>query len=100
MKSRREIGVDKCNFYPELRHEIESRLKPCPLCGNSELEFALIHPQHNGKVDMDYWCYWEVLCPECGVGLENGRSDNLTWEEAMEETVVLWNRRTSDADGS
>lgn len=96
MKNKREIGVNKSNFTPERRKEIESRLKPCPFCGNKDVEFALIHPQFNGKTDMDYWCYWDVLCPECGAGMEWGRLDDQTWDGAMEEIIAAWNRRAGE----
>ena len=80
------------NFHAEAR-EIEKTLKPCPFCGNKEVEFALIHPQYWGEPDMDYWCYWEILCPECGAMMDNARLDSQTWDEAKEEIIDNWNRR-------
>ena len=84
--------VNERNFYAEAR-EIEKTLKPCPFCGNKDIEFSLIHPQYWGKPDMDYWCYWEILCPECGAHMENARLDTQTWDEAKEEIIELWNQR-------
>ena len=80
------------NFRSE-RKEIEQSLKPCPFCGNNELEFSLIHPQFANGDDADYWCYWQILCPECGAEMENARLHDQTWEEAKKEIIDNWNHR-------
>ncbi len=85
--------VNLANFHAE-RKQIEESLKPCPFCGNTEIEFSLYHPQFNGHPDMDYWCYWGILCPNCGAEMENGRMDNQSWEDAKAEIIAAWNRRT------
>lgn len=103
---RWDIGVNSWNYLPE-RKEIEQTLKPCPFCGNEEIEFSLIHPQYYGKPNINYWCYWEILCPECGCNFENGIVDEDVsyadedpdkraekWEQAKQEIIEMWNRRT------
>ena len=85
-------GVHTHNYFTEPR-EVEKELLPCPFCGNTEVEFSLIHPQYNGKPDMDYWCYWEIHCPECGALMENGKLESQTWKEAADEIVCCWNAR-------
>ena len=81
------------NFKAE-RKQIEQSLKPCPFCGNDDLEFALCHPQWaESEDDADYWCFWQILCPECGAEMENARMKDQTWEEAKQEIINNWNHR-------
>jgi len=93
---KHEIGVDLANFYQE-RKEIEDKLLPCPFCGGEDIEFSLIHPSHNGKPDMSYWCYWEILCPDCGANFEEGvvtgRQTPDVWEKAKQNIIKAWNTR-------
>lgn len=83
------------HFFSEHR-ELEAALKPCPFCGNAEIELAMIHPQYYGKPDMDYWLCWEIRCPECGAGYENGKLDSQTWDDALQEIIAAWNRREAE----
>lgn len=95
-------GVNEYNYFRDLetvKEDVPKRLKPCPFCGNTDIEFSLIHPQYNGKPNMDYWCYWEINCPECGALMENGRLSDQTWDEAKEEIISLWNRREGGNNG-
>ena len=80
------------NYHAEQK-QIEESLKPCPFCGNNELEFSLIHPQFGNRDDADYWCCWQILCPECGAEMENARLQDQTWEEAKKEIIDNWNHR-------
>ena len=75
-----------------------SELKPCPFCGNKEIEAYLAHPQYKGKPNESDWCYWSVGCPECGAWFEIGYTPPKTLEDAHREAVESWNRRAGDTD--
>lgn len=87
--------VNISNYYAEHK-DTEKMLKPCPFCGNTEIELSLIHPQFFGKPDMDYWCYYEILCPVCGCNMQNGRLDPETWEEVKQDLIDNWNQRKGE----
>ena len=89
---KRDPGVKIANFFAE-RKAIEQRLKPCPFCGNKDIEFSLIHPQYVGKPDMDYWVCWGIGCTECGATMEYGRTGDETWDDTQEAIIAAWNRR-------
>ena len=91
----KEPKVMAYNFKREAM-EAEAQLLPCPFCGNREIEFSMIHPQHFGEPDETYWCYWEILCPECGALMQNGKLDTQTWDDAKVEIITLWNTRSND----
>ena len=44
-------------FMGEHPEELEKTLKPCPFCGNEQIELSLIHPQYYSEPDMAYWCF-------------------------------------------
>ena len=92
-----KIGVNMHNFYDE-RQEIEQSFLPCPFCGGDDIEFALIHPQYNGKPEMAYWSFWQIWCSDCGCSFEEGVDDQPAteaWEKAKENIIAAWNRRAS-----
>ena len=119
MSNRWLIGVNAKNYYREHQAEVkelEKTLKPCPFCGNEQIELSLIHPQYYSEPDMAYWCFWEILCLECGCNFENGILLEYNeekggfdyepeeyplkhwdkWEAAMTEIINDWNRRAID----
>ena len=119
MSNRWLIGVNEANYAREHKPEtqkLEKTLRPCPFCGNKKIELSLIHPQYYSEPNMEYWCYWEILCPECGVNFENGiplerRADGNgldyepeeyplkhwdKWEKARTEIIEDWNRRVKN----
>lgn len=82
-------------FSKAEREKIQKSLKPCPFCGNEEIEFNLLHPQYIGKPNMANWCTWEVLCPVCGINNQTGvgADTDENWEKAKMDLIAMWNER-------
>ena len=91
----RKAEVTEYNIEKEER-DAGKKLLPCPFCGNSDIDFYMAHPQYFGKQNELYWCYWFICCPKCGAEMENGRLEDQSWDEAKDEIISSWNRRTVD----
>ena len=60
----------------------ETKLKPCPFCGGTDIESYQIKPSWTNP-------YWRIGCPDCGAWFEVA-----DWTE--EEAINAWNTRAHD----
>lgn len=76
-------------------------LKPCPFCGTIPYieRKPLWRTYKNGSTHGYYGCFeYDIHCDKCGCRVNLGRNDSIynTEEEARENAIKAWNKRTDN----
>ena len=71
----------------------EIELKPCPFCGNKNIEVVVDSATYSlGLYDTDCEVSFSIMCSvsSCGCGSSSG------WHDSRESAINAWNRRADN----
>ena len=73
---------------------MKDKLKPCPFCGNEDLEIQVLELKKDLFVDGN-WCIVDIRCNNCKT-LKSRKVLGISEEDCIKDAIRLWNRRANN----